>query len=333
MESATTLYVTEQGAHLHRVGGRLLVRDRHGGVLKDMPVFRLERVMLFGNIEVTTQAFLFLADNEIDLVYLTQEGRFRCRAIGLRLEDARLRQQQCRLSESLPRRLELARGLVAAKISNGRAMLRRRAGAEGEGDAPLRARLKELANSALACDDLEKLRGIEGSAAVVHFEALRRKLAQDLGFERRQRRPPRDPVNAMLSFGYTLLYGQVLAAVIAAGLDPFQGVLHELSKGRPSLALDLMEELRPLVDGVVLALVNRVGVTARDFVSTEQEGVRMTPASLARFVAAFHERQAEQVHHQPSGRTVDYRDFCRLQAQSYRAWVQGEGSYEPLAWR
>ncbi|MBI3892777.1 MAG: CRISPR-associated endonuclease Cas1 [Candidatus Wallbacteria bacterium] len=144
MESPTSLYVTEQGAHLHRVGGRLLVRDSHGVVLQDVPVFRLDRVMLFGNIEVTTQAFLFLAESGIDLVYLTRDGRFRCRAIGLKLDDAQLRQEQCRLSGDPARRLLLARRLVAAKILNGRSMLRRRAGPEGVDDFAIRCRLKQV---------------------------------------------------------------------------------------------------------------------------------------------------------------------------------------------
>ncbi|MBI4872091.1 MAG: CRISPR-associated endonuclease Cas1 [Candidatus Riflebacteria bacterium] len=333
MDSPTSLYVVEQGAHVHRVAGRLLVRDSRGVVLQDVPLFRLERVLLLGSVEVTSSAFVHLAREGIDLVYLTKEGRFLARGCPLGAQATETRLAQYRLAQDDMRKLELARKVVAAKIGNSRAVLRRRSNGTGEEDAKTRARLKLLADEALTAASVESLMGIEGTAAREYFGGLRRNLKQDLGFEGRNRRPPKDPVNALLSFGYTLLFGQVLSAIQAAALDPYLGNLHEVKQGRPSLALDLMEEVRCLVDTLVMRAINRIELTARDFVDAGEAGTRMTDAGLARYVKLYHERMAETSLHGPSGRTVDYREFGRLQALSYRAWVRGEGEYVPMEWR
>ncbi|MBI4870326.1 MAG: CRISPR-associated endonuclease Cas1 [Candidatus Riflebacteria bacterium] len=333
MDSPTSLYVVEQGAHVHRVAGRLLVRDSRGAVLQDVPLFRLERVLLFGSVEVTSSAFVHLAREGIDLVYLTKQGRFLARGCPLGVLATETRFAQYKLALDEKRKLELARKLVAAKIGNSRVVLRRRSDGTGEQDAKTRARLKLLADEALTASSVESLMGLEGTAAREYFAGLRRNLKQELGFEGRNRRPPKDPVNALLSFGYTLLFGQVLSAIQVAALDPYLSNLHELKNGRPSLALDLMEEMRCVVDSLVLAVINRFELTARDFVDGGEAGTRMTEVGLARYVKLYHERMAETSFHGPSGRTVDYREFARLQALSYRSWVRGEGEYVPMEWR
>lgn len=333
MDAPTSLYVVEQGGQLHRIGGRLIVRTARGRVLQDVPLWRLERVLLFGAVEVTREAFLHLEKEGIDLVYLTREGRFRARTHPLRLQDAQTRLAQYALANDPARRLSLAREIVSAKIRNGLVLLRRRLDAEAPVCPSPLSHLRMLAEQARAASSTEALMGIEGTAARIHFSLFSALLKQDFGFFGRQRRPPPDPVNGMLSFGYTLLHGYVLSAVCSAALDPYLGVLHELRKGRASLPLDLMEELRPIVDGVVLGLVNRVEMTPTDFEQSAEGGIRMTDRALAKFVAAFHKRLAETVHHPASGRTVDYREFARLQALSYRNWVLGAGAYQPLQWR
>ncbi len=329
----TSLYVIEQGSRLHRVGGRLLVRDRDRRVLKDVPLFRLDRVLLFGNVEVTTEALVQIVRKGIDLVYLTRTGQFKCRANPLRLEDAELRILQYRLSLDEERRLAAARKMVAAKIGNCRVLLRRATSASPQMSGALLPKLKQLASEAERAPNLEYLRGIEGAAAREYFSGFGARLKQDLGFLGRARRPPRDPVNSLLSFGYTLLYSQVLSAVNSAGLDPYQGVLHAIRKGRPSLPLDLMEELRPLVDGVVLALVNRVTLTARDFRMDQKLGCRMTDRALGRFVDTFHARMRGTVHHDSTGRTVSYSDFIRVQARGFADLIRRNTEYLPLCWR
>ncbi len=329
----TSLYVVEQGSRLHRVGARLLVRDRERRVLRDVPMFRLDRVLLFGNVEVTTEAFVQIVRKGIDLVYLTRTGSFKCRANPLRLEDAELRVLQYRLSLDVERRLAAARRMVAAKIGNCRVLLRRTTPAAPPIRGALMPKLKQLASEAERAPSLEFLRGIEGTAAREYFAGLGAKLKQDLGFLGRARRPPRDPVNALLSFGYTLLYGQVLSAVHTAGLDPYQGVLHVIQKGRPSLPLDLMEELRPLVDGLVLGLVNRVALTARDFRMDPQLGCRMSERALARFVDTFHARMRGTVLSEATGRTVSYSEFIRLQARAFADFTRRNTEYIPLCWR
>lgn len=230
-------------------------------------------------------------------------------------------------------RLALARDFVEAKIMNGRAVLRRRLRRSGDPASGLGGRLRHWARRAQSAGSVDTLMGIEGSAAKDYFAGFEASLVQDLGFRGRRKRPPPDPVNGLLSFGYTLLFGQVLSGILSQGLDPYLGHLHAIKKNRPSLALDMMEEMRPVVDALVLSVVNKFQMTARHFDKTKEKGVRMTPRGMQIFVSAFHKAMAREVTHRPTGRKLTYTEYCRQQAKSYRSSLRGEGEYVPLAWR
>ncbi|NLI75950.1 MAG: CRISPR-associated endonuclease Cas1 [Candidatus Riflebacteria bacterium] len=326
------LYVTAQGAKLTRIGERLVVRSREGAILDDVPLFRVRQVLCFGSVEATHAVLTTLFRRDIDLVWVTVDGRFRGRLSHFRRESVTCRLEQYRRFLLPEARLAAARAVVAGKLATSRTWLLRqnRTGNQELGQMVLGvgdclAALPEAAN-------VDALMGLEGTAARWHFAGLKAILKQDLGFRERERRPPPDPVNAMLSFGYTLLLQRVLSAVEQAGLDPMIGNLHALQDRRPSLALDLMEEFRTvIVDSVVTRLVNQMEATPADFVPVEDRGVRMQEGMLGRFVQAFQARLAEAGADPVDGRRFPWKDLIVRQALQYKAFVLGERpEYQPV---
>jgi CRISPR-associated protein Cas1 len=332
LEHPASLYVSHQGARLHRIGERVQVRDPHGTLLRDLPLFGLQRIVLLGNIEVTNAAVSHFFRLGIDVVYLTGEGRFKGRLGALDLHDARVRLAQYRRWLDAPSRLDVARPIVAAKAASGRVLLMRKQRAN---DVDLAREIQAVALFLARIPrarDIDELMGLEGSCAQHHFAALRRVLKQDLGFQKRVRRPPTDPVNALLSFGYTVLFGQVDSAVRAAGLDPYIGSLHALENGRPSLVLDLMEEVRPIVvDSIVVRVVNEVMLTGRHFERQADGAVHMTRSAMARFLQVLYRRLEDPIVQPATERSVPIRQALELQALHYRRVVLGEDpAYRPV---
>lgn len=182
---------------------------------------------------------------------------------------------------------------------------------------------------------IEEIMGHEGAATREYFSAWRDYLPRDWGFTARQRRPPPDPVNAMLSFGYTLLASEAVAALGAAGLDPAVGFLHQARWGRPNLALDLMEEFRPvIVDAVILRCLATGIVRTEDFITQPDLGCRMNPRSRHAFLAAYERRMLTLFTHESSGRRVSYRVGLGLQAWALARTILGPSKpYRPVRWK
>ena len=335
MSAASTLVVTQQGAKLHLDGQRLQIRDRTGSVLKEVPLLHLEEILLFGSVELSSSVMQHALASDLPVILLTREGRFKGKLNPLNLKDARLRQLQYQGAGDPAFRLRLAQAFVGAKLENSRVLLRRRvAGGAAGADKALHG-IRLMIDRLPRCQEIAEVMGTEGMAARYYFEGLRHCLRQDLGFEKRVRRPPTDPVNALLSFGYTILTGWVLSDILRAGLDPHIGNLHELSPGRPSLALDLMEECRPLVvDITLIGLVNRLELTPRDFFHTEESGIRMTERALGRYMEALKCRGQVTILHPDSGLRIAIRQAIRRQVFHYRDVLRGERTeYLPLRLR
>lgn len=328
------LYLNSQRMRVGKSSGLLRVKERDK-VVQDVRINEICQVSLMGSVQMTTQAVQALCTADIPICYFSQGGWFYGVTSGLNTKNVFLRQAQFRLSDEPGYCLRLARQLVAGKIRNQRTMLRR------NHVEPSRAALRELTwivDQAEAAGSPEELLGVEGWAARLYFGLFGGMLKRDeeqggetgfnFDFHARNRRPPRDPVNALLSLGYSLLTKDLTVACYAVGFDPMIGFYHQPRHGRPALALDLMEPLRPLiVDSAVLSAVNTKMVTERDFVSSG-DAVSLTPAGRKGFFRAYEARMNALVTHPLFDYRVSYRRLLEIQARLLAKTLQGElGSY------
>jgi len=272
----------------------------------------------------------------IDVVLLDDHGGPGGRLVSLDHSDATARRAQYRIADDAPAARELARAFVDGKIANMRVALLR-AGRRGP-DPELTGIAETLAVARLVLGDAasyEEILGHEGTATREYFRAWRHVIGKDWNFTARERRPPADPVNAMLSFGYTLLVSEAIAALGVAGLDPAVGFLHQARWGRPSLALDLIEEFRPLVvDTVVLRCLSTGIVRHEEFDTDPGRGCRMNPRARQAFLAAYERRMLTLFTHEPSGRRVSYRVGLGLQAKALaRTILDPDRRYRPIRWK
>ncbi len=292
------LYLTRQLAKIRIRKGRLLV-EHEGETLLHSPLGHVSEVVLFGNIGLTTPAIGTLLARGIDVVFLSEDGVFKGRLSSGLTPHVPLRKAQYRALEEEAFKLEMARGFVQAKLRHQRALLQRHNRQRQDPDIAacieqLHAALGELPRRT----QLSSLRGQEGSAAASYFRGLRALLSPVWHFEERNRRPPRDPVNVLLSLGYTLITHIAASAVETVGLDPYAGFLHEVAYKRPALGLDLVEEFRPVVDGIVLWACNSGRVTPDDFSEGPSERpVLLSPEGRKRFLQAFEQRLERRYLH------------------------------------
>jgi len=362
----TVAYVMEQGATLNREGERLVVR-KGGTTLHALHLFKLEQLILMGNVSLTSPALACLLDSGVDTVFMSLSGRYKGRLQSPLSKNIILRCEQFRRLGEPAFCLDAARSIVAGKINNLRTALQRlnRSRETLELDDHI-LDLKQLGQKAAEAENLESLRGYEGRAAVRYFDGFARGfLVEGVTFARRVRRPPTDPVNALLSLGYTLLFNTVMAAVSLVGFDPYLGCLHSVEYGRPSLPLDLMEEWRPvIVDSLVLSVFNLKVITLEDFVFTPQpreedtadlddalanalEGngslqktspavlpVRLTDVGFRKLLTQFERKMGEKVRFHLTDQHFTYRDCIREQVRHFARVVRSEEAvYQPMAWR
>ncbi|MDI7268123.1 MAG: CRISPR-associated endonuclease Cas1 [Myxococcota bacterium] len=326
-----SVYVNKAGATLRREGEVLQVwvrRDKEA----EIRLHEMDQLVLMGNIIITPAALDLLIRHGVDTVLLTTHGRYRARIVTGVSTHVRLRLAQYGLLADGARALDLARRIVAGKARNQRALLLRHVRERGGGDAE---RLAELSmRAALArldlCLTLDQVRGCEGSVSASYFRVFGRMLrAEGFSFDGRSRRPPMDPVNALLSLGYTLLFNAVESAVHVVGLDPYVGALHAVEDARPSLVCDLVEEHRaPLVDRLVLAAINREAVRPDDFEGAgPAEPVVVKREALRWFVTLFERRLSKAVLYPPTGTRLPYRQVIEQQVRRLARHVLGREQY------
>lgn len=264
-------YVTSQGTRIEKEGRRLIV---HGKDFRHILfAAHLEQLVLFGNVNITAPAMFTLLNEGIDTVFLRADGRYMGRLASREPANAILRKRQFSLCDNAAFRTRISRTIVHAKIENQATMLARiKRSRKKEAAGKASERLRLYAAQAERASSCKELRGIEGKAAALYFKHLSLGFTKDWGFTHRVRRPPTDPVNCVLSFLYTMLANRCYAAIRMAGLDPQPGILHELSYGRDSLPLDLMEEFRAmLADALTLALFNMNMLDWGDFCTPPEE--------------------------------------------------------------
>lgn len=339
-DDALPLYVQSPGAKIGRSGAELVVEARDGEK-RSVRISDTSHVALFGAVQISTQAVQELCGHGISVVYLSSGGWFYGMTRGMDHKNIDLRRRQFTAAASTEWSLQLARRLVGVKIRNCRTIIRRNA---SDPPAYTLDRLKELITKAEAATSLESLLGIEGTAARLYFEAYGDMLrpprdegapaAPTFDFEGRNRRPPRDPVNALLSLGYALLAKDLTIALQAVGFDPYLGFYHQPRYGRPALALDVMEEFRPLiVDSVVLSAINTGAVKLPDFLR-RGGAVTLTQAGRGKFLRAYERRMDEEISHPIFGYRISYRRTLEVQIRLLARFLTGEiGEYPPFATR
>ncbi len=288
----SVLHVTTQGAVLRRRSRRLEV-EAEGERLLSLPVGRLERLVLHGAVALSTPALALLLDEGVSVAFVTTRGRYRGELAGPLSKDVFRRIAQVDRSRDPAFRLAFASDLVRLKLARTDETLRRFAANHPE-PALLEAarRVRCAAERIPDAGDLDRLRGLEGEAAAAWFGVLGRMLRNGMEFPGRRRRPPPDPVNALLSYLYVLVAAEAASAVAAVGLDPAIGFYHDLRYGRASLALDLLEPLRPLIERFALAVLNTRVLRAEHFVQCGPAGVRLRDGARSRLLRAYERRLA-----------------------------------------
>lgn len=332
--AAQPLYASTPGARLTKRGGRVVLIEK-GAEVASRRLIDISHVAVFGNVDVGSALLRECFDAGVAVLWFTHGGWFSGSAQGMPPKNVAVRMRQHRAAAIGAS--QIAQAFVVGKIRNQRTLIRRHGGPEARRAV---AQLGALASAAAKEPELASLLGIEGTAARIYFDRFARLLrrAESLGspttFEGRNRRPPTDPVNALLSFCYAMLIKDCTVALTAAGLDPFVGLYHQPRFGRPALALDLAEEFRPLVgDSVVMTVVNNGEVSASDFV-VRAGGVALTNAGRRRVIAAYERRMRTELIHPMFRYRASYRRTLEIQARLLAAvLVDDLDEYRPLTTR
>ena len=327
-----TLYATTQGAVLRLDHNTVRVVVEQETVAR-LPLVRLQAIMVFGRVTVTTPLIHRCAEDGRGVVWLTNHGRFRARLTGGTLGNVLLRRAQHEALNDPDRTLAMAQQCVAGKVQNARSLLLRAARdtTNGADETELRAAAQQvgaLLGAIRQSADLDALRGLEGNAARTYFAAFSRMVRadrRDFAPTGRSRRPPRDRANALLSFGYALLRAECEAALEGVGLDPQVGYLHSLRPGRPALALDLMEELRPaIIDRLVLRIINRRQIRVEHFEQTPGGAVSLNEAGRRVTLAAYQKRKESTSPHRLLQQQIPVGLIPHVQARLMARHLRGD---------
>ena len=297
-----TLYVTTPEAYLSKDGLNVVVSVKQQEMFR-IPIHNLEQIVTFGYMGASPGLMKLCADNNVGLTFLSPNGRYISRSQGPTRGNVLLRKAQYINSDNVNYALHLSKLFIAAKLQNYRNILRRFVRDNGENQYVENAaeQLQRCKTRVLNANSIDSVRGIEGEAATDYFAVFQNLILhqkEDFVFKGRNRRPPKDAVNAMLSFVYTLIANDMIAALETVGLDPYVGFLHQLRPGRASLALDMMEEFRAyLGDRLVLSLVNRKQITIKEFIQQGEESIVMTDNGRKAILSAWQSRKREIIVH------------------------------------
>ncbi|RLB12430.1 MAG: CRISPR-associated endonuclease Cas1 [Deltaproteobacteria bacterium] len=345
------VYIMEQGAYLVKEGERILVK-KEKSILHTLHAFKLEQIVIFGNVSITPAAISYLLRLGIDTVFMSKNGRYKGRLQGPYSKNIGLRQKQFERFADPEFCLDIARSIVNGKINNMRVLILRLNRTKNSKDLELEDhifQLKKLKQRLKEAKDVDEIRGIEGRASALYFEGFSKGfVSHTIEFTKRVRRPPTDPVNAILSLGYTFLFNEVLGAISMIGLDPYLGALHAIEYGRASLALDLMEEWRPvLIDTLVLSMFNLKAIGMQDFTIFKDHikesdlsedmpdlPVRLTNDGMRKFIIQFERKMKQKIRHHLTGTHLSYRDCIREQIRHFARHIKGDDpAYQPITFR
>lgn len=331
-----TLYITTQGSYLHKERETLVVEQERKKVAQ-LPVHSIGHIFCFGNVLVSPFLLGFCGENNVNLAFFTENGRFLGRLQGRQSGNVLLRRAQYRMSEQNP--VPIARNIIAAKIQAGRRVLQRQVRNHGDNAdiqtavAALNFSLQQLKRA----DSLDLIRGIEGDAAARYFGVFGQLVKAESGFafDGRNRRPPRDSVNALLSFLYSILGKDISGALQGVGLDPQVGFLHADRPGRDSLAQDILEEFRAWwADRLVLSLINRRQIKQQDFVVGASGAVSLKADARKLLFQSLQAKKQEKITHPFLGEEVEIGLLPYIQAMLLARHLRGDlAAYPPFLMR
>ena len=338
---ANVLYVTSPEAYLSLDGENVVIKkDEHTSTR--LPLHNLENIVCFNYLGASPALMGACAEHNVGLCFLTPNGRFQARVTGKVKGNVLLRKKQYTVSEEQVESVKIASSFLIGKISNCRKVIERAARdhallVDVKGLTSVSAMLKEQMRAVLACTSIDDLMGFEGSSAKAYFGVFDQLILQQkesFFFNERSRRPPLDNLNALLSFLYTLLVSEVSSALETVGLDPYVGFLHQDRPGRPSLALDLMEELRPVfADRLALSLINRKQINGSGFTQKESGGILMDDATRKKVLEVWQERKKEQIVHPFLKEKIDFGLIPYIQSLLLARFLRGDlDAYPPFFW-
>jgi len=335
------LYITTPDAYLALDGENVLVKKEEAVAMR-LPLHNLEAIVCFGYTGASPALMGACAEHNIGLCFLTPHGHFLARVTGKVRGNVLLRKKQYMLSENEGESAKIAASFLIGKVSNCRKVLERAIRdhsllVDVKALTNASASLKESMRAISECKSISDMMGFEGSAAKIYFSVFDQLILQQRDsfyFEERSRRPPLDNLNALLSFLYTLLTSEVSSALETVGLDPYVGFLHQDRPGRPSLALDMMEELRPVfADRLALSLVNRKQISGKGFVQKESGGILMDDETKKEVLSVWQERKQETITHPFLKEQVSFGLIPYIQAMLLARFLRGDlDAYPPFFW-
>ncbi len=334
-----TLYVTTQNAYLHKEGQSVVVNVEKETRLR-VPVHTLDGIVCFGAVSMSPFLMHHCAESNVAVSFLSMYGKFLARVQGPVSGNVLLRREQYRVADQPEAAAAIARNMLVGKMANARSVLRRAGRDHGENPDLEKAasRLTQYLRRLEKAMPLDELRGNEGEAAASYFAAFPQLVTvkeEAFAFSGRNRRPPTDPVNALLSFTYTLLVHDCRSALEGVGLDPCVGYLHTDRPGRPSLALDLMEEFRAfLADRLVLSLINRRQIQPKDFNDSAGGAVSMSDSARKTLLTTWQKRKQEEITHPYLEEKCKVGLLPHIQAQLLARHLRGDlEAYPPFIWK
>lgn len=329
----TSIYITEHGAFLHKKGGKLVI-DKDDAALMEVPLELVEDITIVNTAQISASLITECFAKNIPVSWISTSGNLIGSLSSHESMDILKHKQQFDLLAQERFYFKVAQEVVSVKTHNQLTLLRRyNRSVNSPKAAEMIDYIVKMRKNIKYSSDANELMGYEGLIGRSYFAALGSLVAEPFAFERRTRQPPRNPFNSMLSLGYSMLFNEVLSAITAAGLHPYVGFLHQLKKGHPALASDLMEEWRAvIIDSLVMALVNRGSVKANMF-TTNKSGCFFTPEGRKVFLAAYNKKLRTENKYTDGGRT--YRESIRHQCREYaRAVMNKEAElYEPVKLR
>ncbi len=336
-----TLYVTNPSYYLALAGKNILIKEE-GETVHRFPLHNLQQIMCFSYLGVSPKLMEACAENGIGLSFLSQHGRLQSRVIGMSQGNVIVRKRQIQMSMDPYESLLVSKNMIIAKISNSRSYLQRMlrqysVRLDADKLTSVSEHLKRSIQEARKAESIDTLRGIEGDAQAMYFSVFNEFILNQSGFfvfSGRNRRPPLDPVNALLSFAYSLLTHDVAAALESNGLDAYIGFMHVDRPGRISLALDLVEEMRtPIADRFVLSLINRKQLDECAFIMQENEAVILDDDGRKDFLAAWQMAKQEELTHPYLKEKIQWGLVPHVQALLLTRYIRGDiDGYPPFLW-
>ena len=325
-----TIYLTDNGLQLKKKSNRILVK-KDGKTLEEITILDLKRVLIFGNNQVSTELMRHLASKGIEVAFLSSRGRFKFRIVPETSKNIYLRMAQHERYRDQSFRISFSKTLIEAKLKNQRSFLVRyqRNRPETNLKNPIES-LKNYSRRVERSKTIEEIMGLEGIGSRVYFEAYGKLLLGGFEFSKREYYPPPDPINALLSFGYMLLFNELSSLLEASGFDVFLGFLHSTKYGRASLATDMMEEFRsPIADRLVIYLINKGAVKPSHFTPKEKKGIRMNEAARKTFLANYERFMTASFVDVKSRKRKNYRQIIKERVLDIERTLLNNNDYTP----